>query len=97
MATSTMTEVQLISAPWCRRCYVIKPDIEKHCALGGATLTVLNYDDLEEEDKTVIKSLPTIRLRLQPNSEWLVYTADMLEAFNTALRNHALTTVDTDF
>jgi len=85
-----MTEVQLISAPWCKRCTVIKPDVASCAAMNGATLTVVDYEEMEEAEKAEIKSLPTIRLRLGPMGSWTVFTADTLELFKTTLAQASL-------
>jgi hypothetical protein len=55
-------EVQLISAPWCKRCGVIKPGVEQACKNAGATLTVVNYDDLTDDSpiKNRVTALPMI-------------------------------------
>ena len=91
-----MTEVQLISAPWCKRCVVIKPDVASCAAMNGATLTVVDYEEMEESEKADIKSLPTIRLRLGSTEAWTVFTADTLELFKTTLA-HASLQQSTDF
>lgn len=85
-----MTEVQLISAPWCKRCTVVKPDVAAHCTMNGATLTIVDYEEMEETDKADIKSLPTIRLRRGPTGAWSIYTADTLETFKTELAQASL-------
>ena len=55
-------EVQMISAPWCKRCSVIKPGVEQVCKTVGATLTILDYDDLEDDSpiKKLVSALPTL-------------------------------------
>ena len=55
-------EVQLISATWCKRCAVIKPEVEALCKTAGAKFTVIDYDELEDDDlvKRTVKALPTI-------------------------------------
>lgn len=55
-------EVQLISAPWCKRCQVIKPGVEQACKNAGAKLTIIDYDDLEEDSilKQQVKALPSL-------------------------------------
>jgi len=90
-------EVQLISAPWCRRCGRVKPEVEQYCKLTGTTLTLINFDDLEEEEKTTITSLPTIRMRLigDATAEWSIYFTDTLEAWKTDIVK--LVPPDTDF
>ena len=96
-ATSTMTEVQIISAPWCKRCHTIKPDLATSCALSGLILTVIDYEEMEETEKAEIKSLPTIRMRSSAAGPWVIYTADTLEICKTAIAHAADLTADTDF
>ena len=76
-------DVQLISAKWCKRCVTVKPDVSKYCEMTGAALTVLDMDDMEDSEKTDIKSLPTIRMKT--GTEWVTYTADTLENWKTAI------------
>lgn len=93
-----MTEVQLISAPWCKRCAVIKPDVASHCTMNNATFTIVDYEEMEENEKADIKSLPTIRMRLGPMGSWAVFTADTLESFKTTLAHASLKqSTETDF
>ena len=88
-------EVQLISAPWCRRCGRVKPEVEQYCKLTGTTLTLINFDDLEEEEKATITSLPTIRMRRVGHPEWSIYFTDTLETWKTDIVK--LVPPDTDF
>jgi thiol-disulfide isomerase/thioredoxin len=76
-------EVQLISATWCKRCQTIKPEVISLSSITGATLTILDYDEMEETDpiKEAIKSLPTIRLKINEQSEWRIYTAATITEF----------------
>jgi thioredoxin-like negative regulator of GroEL len=73
--------VVLISAPWCKRCHELKPDIAGLCAIAGRALTVVNFDELEEDDpmKVAVKSLPTILM------DGKSYTAASIEAWKTAV------------
>lgn len=89
-------EVQIISAPWCKRCGTIKPEVARFCTLNGATLTVVDYEEeLEEKEKESVKSLPTIRMRLAPETAWSIYTADTIEAWKTDIVK--LAPADQDF
>lgn len=92
-----MTEVQLISAPWCKRCQVVKPEVAAHCVMSGATMTVVDYETMEEDEKALIKSLPTIRMRLGSDKAWSIFVADTLDAFKTELAQTALQSSNTDF
>jgi hypothetical protein len=79
-------QVRLISAPWCKRCHTLKPEIATLCAITGATLEVINYDDWEEDDprRDQIKSLPTIFMSVDNGSTWTMYTAATFEEWKTA-------------
>jgi thiol-disulfide isomerase/thioredoxin len=73
--------IVLISAPWCKRCHELKPDIAGLCAIAGRTLSIVNFDELEEDDpvKMAVKSLPTILM------DGNAYTAATIEAWKTAV------------
>ena len=88
-------EVQIISAPWCKRCHIVKPEVAKFCGMNGAALTEVDYEEMEEAQKETIKSLPTIRMRASSSSPWSVYTTDTLESWKTDIVK--LSPVDTDF
>ena len=96
-----MTEVQLITAPWCGRCKTVKPEVEAICKMSGATYTVVDMETLEEEEAATIKSLPTIRVRpaaapasasasASADRPWTVYTATTLDAFKQDLTARSL-------
>jgi hypothetical protein len=55
-------EVQMISATWCKRCHVIKPGVEQACKNAGATLTMIDYEGLEDGDpiKNRVTALPML-------------------------------------
>jgi thiol-disulfide isomerase/thioredoxin len=80
------TEVVLVSATWCARCKIIKPDVEALCKTTGATFTVVDYDDLEEDDpvKQAVKALPTIRMRCGDGA-WSTYVPAELDAWKNAM------------
>jgi thiol-disulfide isomerase/thioredoxin len=88
-------EVQIISAPWCKRCQTIKPEVAALCTLSGATLTYVEYEEMEEDEKATITSLPTIRMR-DRGEPWSVYTATTLEEWKAAITKTAIRT-DGDF
>lgn len=94
--TASVLEVQIISAPWCKRCHTVKPEVAKFCSMNGAVFTVVDYDEMEDgAEKDTVKSLPTIRMRLSSSALWSLYTADTLEAWKTDIVK--LAPVDTDF
>jgi len=77
----TTIEVKVISAKWCKRCHTVKPDVEAVCKLNGASFEVVDYDLLDDNETTNIKSLPTILMRSSSSEEWTSYVADTLEDF----------------
>ena len=87
-----MCEVVFISASWCKRCYSIKPEIAKVCALAGATLTFVNFDEMDDSDKAEIRSLPTIRM------DGVAYTSDSVDTWKTNIyAKTTMSTTDTNF
>ena len=76
--------VELISAPWCKRCHAIKPDVAATCAMVGATIVMVNYDDLDETEQATVTSLPTIRMRVGPDAAWTIWTANTLNEWKAA-------------
>jgi hypothetical protein len=90
-----MTSVQIISAPWCKRCQTVKPEVARYCSLAGATLSVVEYEEMEAADKDTVKSLPTIRMKSGADPSWSVYTTDTLEAWKTDIVKLASITAPT--
>jgi len=86
---SDKIEIQMISAPWCKRCHAIKPDVAQHASAHGATFVVIDFDEMEESEKSTISSLPTIRMRLTPSTDWQTYTANTVDDFKKALVAHS--------
>lgn len=93
--TATSLTVQLISASWCKRCAVIKPEVESLCKAAGATFTVMDFDALDDDDpvKTAVTALPTIVMAGK------MYTPAELDAWRTVITAAALTSIagDEDF
>jgi thiol-disulfide isomerase/thioredoxin len=79
-------EVVLVSASWCARCKIIKPDVEALCKTAGATFTIVDYDELEEDDpvKQAVKALPTIRMRAGHGS-WTTYVPAEIDTWKNAM------------
>lgn len=83
-------EVQIISAPWCKRCDTVKPEVARHVAVAGTRLVTINMEDMEEAEQATITSLPTVRMRLTPTAGWMIYTAHTLEDWKKDLTQLAL-------
>jgi thiol-disulfide isomerase/thioredoxin len=91
-----MQKVEFISASWCARCKAIKPEVITLCQAAGVPLTFVDLDDMEEADKDMIKSLPT--LRTYTKDKILLHTATTLEAWKVLLQKEVVvTTTGTDF
>ncbi len=82
VAHSTM-EVKLISAAWCTRCKELKPDVVATCAAVGATFSIVDFDDLEDDDplKESIKSLPSLLFRKSASGDWQLYGASAFDSW----------------
>jgi thiol-disulfide isomerase/thioredoxin len=69
--------VQIVSAPWCKRCVEIKPRVADLCRLAGAALEEVNYDELDDDSslKASVTALPTIRMLVEgAGATWKAYT-----------------------
>lgn len=77
--------VEIISAPWCKRCHIVKPEVAAACSLAGATLAYVEYDDLDEATQATVTSLPTIRMRVGEGTAWTIWTANTLAEWKAAL------------
>ena len=97
--------VQIVSAPWCKRCGEIKPRVAELCRLAGAQLEEVNDDDLEEESglKASVTALPTIRTMVEREGGggvWATYTPKDLSVWEDAMKVYALSAAgaqDLDF
>jgi thiol-disulfide isomerase/thioredoxin len=88
--------VELISAPWCKACIRVKPEIAETCKTIGSSLTIINYDDLDEEQQSSIKHLPLIRLTKQDGSV-SEYHVDTLNEWKEAMINSVQLKLTEDF
>lgn len=61
--------VELVSAEWCKPCSVIKPQVIATCSLKSVPLSITNIDDMDEEQKGRVTSLPTIIIKQEDGSE----------------------------
>ena len=77
--------VQLISAAWCTRCVTVKPEVAKFCALAGTTMDIVDFEEMDEEEKATITSLPTIRMKADAAGEWSTWTTATLEDWKSAI------------
>ena len=74
-------EVQIVSASWCGACKKIKPDVELTCKFAGLTLVEVDYEAMEEPEKSSIIALPTIRMRGAPSDKWTHYTKQTIDGW----------------
>ena len=89
--------VQLISAAWCKRCVAIKPEVATYCEYAATELVILDYDAMEEEDTKDITSLPTIRMKVNDQTEWVSYTTATLDEWKAAIMQMAVTHTSSEF
>lgn len=84
--------VQIVSAPWCKRCVEIKPRVAELCRIAGAQLEEVPYDGLEEDDplRESITALPTVRMLVSSAvggcGKWSAYTPKELPAWEDAIK-----------
>jgi len=76
--------IEMISAPWCKRCAELKPSALTTAIAAGLTLSYVNYDELEDGDlKESVIALPTFRIK---NGEtWTAYRAAQFEDWKKAV------------
>ena len=86
--------VQLISAAWCKRCVTVKPEVAKYCGLAGVTMDVIDFEEMDEDEKATIASLPTIRMKADAAGEWSTWTTATLEDWKTAIVQMSMTAED---
>jgi thiol-disulfide isomerase/thioredoxin len=55
-------EIVYIGAKWCAPCKAVKPQVVDLAQKFNVPLTLLDYDDLEEEERGNVSKLPTIRV-----------------------------------
>jgi len=89
-----MQKVEFITAPWCTRCKTVKPDVEMLCKAAGLSLIFVNMEDMEEADKELIKSLPTIRT-IRKDGTIQIHTSATLEVWKSAVKEVIVTSVIT--
>jgi len=77
-------KVEFITATWCARCKEIKPRVVQVCAAAGVELVFVDYTDLEEEEKGILTSLPTIRYK------GTTYVTDTIEDWVAAVASQKL-------
>jgi thiol-disulfide isomerase/thioredoxin len=87
-------DVQIVSASWCGACKKIKPDVAATCRLAGLTLVEVDYEAMEEPEKSSIVALPTIRMRLTPSEKWTHYTKQTVDTWKEIVTAAAVAYAD---
>jgi len=94
-------EVEFISAPWCKRCKTLRPEVEEVCHLAGAVFRYVNMDDLDDDDslKMAVTALPTMRTRLTKTAPWVMWVPNDFDAWKITILGAAVVGVSeiTDF
>jgi hypothetical protein len=52
---------------------------------------------MEEAEQAIVKSLPTIRMRVNPDAGWMIFTADTIDLWKEIVMKSGLVMTDTDF
>ena len=60
--TSAPFSIEYVGATWCAPCRTVKPLVVSLAQKFGIPLVVRDYDEMEEEEKTTVKKLPTVRI-----------------------------------
>jgi len=81
-------KVEFITAAWCGRCKEIKPRVAQVCAAASVELVFVDYEEMEEEEKGVVTSLPTIRYK------GTTYVATTIEDWIAAMTSAPLVLTD---
>lgn len=76
--------VELVSAEWCKPCSIIKPQVIATCSLLSVPLNITSIDDMDEEQKGQITSLPTIILKQEDGSQE-VFTKQNFNEWKSAM------------
>ncbi len=78
-----MFTVEYYGASWCGPCKTVKPLTEVLCRKYAISLNLHDYDNMEEEEKSTILKLPTIRIMNDKECVCEITTqhADQLESW----------------
>ena len=52
--------VSYVRAEWCKVCKVLLPEVEAMCKKFGVPLTILDLEEMSEEEQAEISSLPCV-------------------------------------
>ena len=52
--------VSYVRAEWCKVCKVLLPEVEAMCKKFGVPLTVLDLEDMSDDEQAEITSLPCV-------------------------------------
>ncbi len=85
-----------IGATWCSTCKVIKPKTEELAKKFSVPLTILDLDDLEDEEKASIRKVPTLRV-FKDDTMIAEYVAKQVESLQTWLQENVTLLVSDDF
>lgn len=87
-----------IGAAWCKTCKEIKPKTLELAQRFGVAVEVLDYDDdLDEEQKTAVTKVPTLRI-LKDGAQVAEYNVNQIASLSAWLTaNVSLMAGDEDF
>jgi hypothetical protein len=73
----------------------MKPDVVADCLIAGATLSYVDYDELEEDSPLkAITTLPTFQIR--SGTEWKSFSANDYSSWKDFLMSQAVTSLHTN-
>ena len=55
-----MLSVSYVRAEWCKVCKVLLPEVEVMCKKFGVPLTILDLEDMSDDEQAEITSLPCV-------------------------------------
>jgi len=55
-----MLSVSYVRAEWCKVCKVLLPEVEVMCKKFGVPLTILDLEDMSDDEQAEISSLPCV-------------------------------------
>jgi thiol-disulfide isomerase/thioredoxin len=55
-----MLSVSYVRAEWCKVCKILLPEVEVMCKKFGVPLTILDLEDMSDDEQAAITSLPCV-------------------------------------
>jgi thiol-disulfide isomerase/thioredoxin len=91
-----MITIKYVGASWCKPCQTVKPQIIELCKQFNIQLTIIDYDEMEESEQSLIKKLPSIFL-FDENKQIDLITTNHVDSLKKFLINAYGLEHDDDF